>query len=122
MTTLASAQNYPLAIAADTTGVYWTNSGAGGGITADGAIMKVDSAGTVTTLASAQYTPNAIAVDATSAYWTEHTGYRVMKAPIGGGTPTTLASGQTYPNGIAVDATSVYWVSGAGTVMKLTRK
>ena len=122
VTTLASAQNYPLAIAADTTGVYWTNSGAGGGITADGAIMKVDSAGTVTTLASAQYTPNAVAVDATSAYWTEHTGYRVMKAPIGGGTPTTLASGQTYPNGIAVDATSVYWVSGAGTVMKLTRK
>jgi sugar lactone lactonase YvrE len=122
VTTLASGQNFPLGIAANTTGVYWTNSGGGGGVTPDGAIMKADSAGTVTTLVPAQSTPNAIAVDGTSVYWTEHTGSRVMKAPIGGGATTTLASGQTYPNGIAVDTTSVYWVSDDGTVMKLTRK
>jgi hypothetical protein len=70
--TLASSNEPPLGIAADSTRVYWTanlQSFADGGLVDEGKVMSVPSAGgTTTTLADALPQPIAIAVDATSVY------------------------------------------------------
>ncbi len=74
MTTIASAQALPQAIAVDATGVYWTNRG-------DGTVMKLPAGGAIpTTLASCQDEPMRIALDATSVYWTTYAGGTVMRA------------------------------------------
>jgi len=119
-TTLASAQNFPYAIAMDATSVYWTDYG-GPPSYIDGAVMKMPlGGGAVTTLASGQNIPYRIAVDATSVYWTDESSGTVMKVPLAGGTPVTLAAGQNGPEGIAVDNTSVYWTNPGGqTLMKV---
>jgi hypothetical protein len=75
ITTLASGQNSPSAIAVDSTSVYWTNSHSSAG-----AVMKLPiNGGTPTTLASGQAGPTTIAVDATSVYWANGFGTTVMK-------------------------------------------
>jgi DNA-binding beta-propeller fold protein YncE len=113
-----------MAIAVDSTSVYWT--------TIDGSVTKIGLAGgSPVTLVSGQ-SPQGIAVDANNVYWTNtgasSTDGKVMKVPLGGGTPITLASGQNGPSGIAADRTSVYWVNydittmGNGAVMRVTPK
>jgi sugar lactone lactonase YvrE len=135
ITTLASAQPSPggMALSADDTALYWTNSGAGSGVgdggVGNGTIMKVTLAGgTVTTVAAGQSHPTGIAVDGTTLYWTNAgltTGTGTVVKLTSGGTPSTLASGLTSPYAIAVDATSVYWtqyeVVGSSTGSSLTR-
>jgi hypothetical protein len=116
--TLASGQS--VAIAVDTTSVYWS--------TVAGTLMKVPlGGGTSQTLASPNTTVFFLAVDATSVYWTETlTGGSLVKVPIAGGATQTLAAeattGQDYGS-IAVDATSVYYLAsaapGAGVVARM---
>jgi hypothetical protein len=105
---------YPYAVAADATNVYWTTGLNGGAV-----VQEPLGGGTSITLASGQYYPNAVAVDAANVYWTTGQGGAgtVMKVPIGGGAPVALATGQAYPSGIALNSTSVFWVDfGDGTI------
>lgn len=75
VTTLASGQADPDAIAVDATSVYWIDQH-------DGTVMKVPlGGGTTTTLASGQNAPRCIAVDSKSVYWTDVGGGTVMNAP-----------------------------------------
>ena len=108
--------DYAVAVAVDTTNVYWTDPNAH-------ALLTVPIGGGATaTLASGLKNPGGIAVDATRAYWTDITAGTVMSVPLAGSKPTTLASGQGTPLGIAVDGASVYWTDeSAGTVMKIPR-
>jgi hypothetical protein len=108
--TLASGQNNPLQIAADSQYVYWTNAGTQASEGRDGAVLRVAvSGGTPVTLWVGP--AFAVALDAARVYWTG--GGSVMSLPLQGGTtPTTLVSGQAGgPNAIASDGTSVYWVN-----------
>ena len=127
--TVVSGQSSSIvAIAVDSSSVYWSTYGS---------VMKVASAGggTPVTLASGLGNVEDIAIDANNVYWTDYTNGTVMKVALaGGGTPVTLASGQYYANAIAVDSSSVYWttysygtadggtsnpVNGTGSVMKV---
>ncbi len=59
------------AIAADSSGVYWT--------TTAGAIQRLDNAGTLTTLATGQGSPGGIALDANAVYWSNPAAGQIMK-------------------------------------------
>jgi hypothetical protein len=127
VTTIASSQNYPLAIAVDANNVYWTASGTTANSFADGAVMKAPAAGGApVTIAAAQAFPYGIAVDGTNVYWANSgsngSAGTIMSAPIAGGAPVTIASGLTGPTYVAVDGTSVYWTTSGGAVMKATPK
>jgi DNA-binding beta-propeller fold protein YncE len=102
-----------IALALDSTVVYWTDEGSD-------QIMKaplLPTQGPPVRLATSMFhNPRGIAVDATNVYWVTESS--VESAPIGGGKPTVLATrgapGKVL-QGIAVDNTSVYWIADMGT-------
>lgn len=70
VTTLASGQNHPVALAVDDTNVYWIDQVSGSFPNIVGSILEVPiSGGTPTVLATGQANPTDIAVDQTSVYW-----------------------------------------------------
>ena len=119
VTTLASAQAFPSDLAADSTTLYWSNSGQCTGPTScTGTVVGMPlTGGTVTTLASGLSAPQSIALDASNVYWGA-SGGKVMKVPKSGGTPTELAFYQTSVRGLVVEGSSVYWAMSGGDVMK----
>ena len=115
ITTLATAQGYPINIRGDGAGVFWTNH-------LGGQIMALAAGGAPKILADHQDYPLGIAVDKTDVYWTTLNGGTVVKVSRSGGKPVTLASGQFGPSGIALDDTNVYWTNTyAGTVMTVSK-
>jgi hypothetical protein len=121
-TTLASDLDWPVAVAAGTLGVYWTD-------VVDGTVMTVPSdGGRIVTLSSGQNTPQTIAIDSSSIYWgtgppldSSGTGEgAIVKVPLGGGIATTLVGEQFEIGDLAVYDASVYWTTGGGgTVMQM---
>ncbi len=139
-TVVGAAQNNPTSLAADTTGVYWTNYGSYVAPDAgpqNGAVMRCavpGCQGGPEEVAGAQMHPRGIAVDANNVYWTNYGSGQsgvsdgsVMKAPKGAASAgdggangaTMLASGLLYPDGITVDATYVYFTTRAGLVQRV---
>jgi hypothetical protein len=113
-TALASGHYLSIAIAADTTSVYWAES--------VGPVMKVPiGGGPPTVLAKSEQDgiATAITLDSANVYWTTHWGTgpdgivngAVLKVPLDGGIPTTLASGPYRPDTLAVNAGNVYWTT-----------
>jgi hypothetical protein len=112
-TTLASGDDYPVAIAVDKTNAYWADEG--------GDVKKMPlGGGTITTLASTGQTLFGLAVDSANVYFTNAGAGTVESVPIGGGPTVTLATGQNGPGAIAVDSSGVYWGdTWGGTVMRV---
>jgi hypothetical protein len=112
---------YSVRIAADTTGVYFSENPTG--VLGAGTIGKAPRAGgdiaTIVPVANA----NAVGVDGTHVYWTDFHLGAVMTAPLAGGAAVTLASGQTNPYDLVLDDTAVYWTnnSNPGGVFKVAK-
>src|SRR5215470_11861470 len=115
ITTLATAQGYPINIRGDGAGVFWTNH-------LGGQVMALAAGGAPKVLADHQDYPLAIAVDQSDVYWTTLNGGTVTKVAKAGGKPITLASGQFGPSGIAIDDSNVYWTNTyAGTIVTVSK-
>jgi hypothetical protein len=113
----------PLRVAADGTGVYWTDR-------ANGEVLRrPDDGGPLDTLASDQKSPSAVLVDPPSVYWlnagTAEAQYEdgaVMRVSSDGGGAIALAQDQKLPYAIASDAETIYWTNkGDGTVMRVSK-
>jgi hypothetical protein len=98
----------PVSIAADSTGVYWTNESSAS-TTSSGSVVAMRRGSSPTVLAQA-VNPGPISVDGSRVYYADGNG-ALVSVPIGGGTVTTLASSVPDPAFLATDATNVYWVT-----------
>ena len=137
VSTLATGQQDPIAIAVYNGTVYWAN--AGNCANADGSIWQLDigtDAGSPTRIADSQACPSAIAADGAGVYWTDYgttqnNNYQAnggVYAALAGGPPQPLADA-SRPQGIATDQASIYWteqglnpaVTGSGSVRKASK-
>jgi hypothetical protein len=106
-----------MAVAADTSGAFFTVQGSVGGIVRCPG-PSCPKGPEVNVPIDLPFGPPqtgssyGIVVDATHVYWTELEGGRVMRAPRSlAGPAEVIASGQVRPRGIAIDDEFVYWVS-----------
>jgi hypothetical protein len=116
-TSIASG-SYPLAVAADASGVYWSWY-------YSGSVVGLDNGASVTFTGGGGGVWK-LALDASSVYWitggTGGTTGAIWKAPRGAMTAmaTSLVTGLNNPVGLAVDANSIYWIDGQDAVKKAT--
>jgi hypothetical protein len=118
-----------LAIAADTTNVYWANWGSFEESYNGSIASAPSSGGTVTTLAAERNDPISIAVDDSYVYWTDWgenawSNGAVLRVPKTGGAVVTLASTRNDPTVLAggpvayaVDGANLYWAASSGAIV-----
>jgi hypothetical protein len=108
VTTYATNQHEPDALAVDSTNIYWTNFGNPGDVHE---APVAGGPGPDIMLASSQYIPRGIAVDSTWVYWTGDVGAGTISKMLidGGGSPIIFASAQNYPVPLGTDGTHLFW-------------
>jgi hypothetical protein len=134
VTTLASNQLAPAAIAIDANNVYWTNAGKLGGenlpAPGTGSVMQVSKSGTgITVLDANEAVPLGITVSASTVYWCEYTlssPGQIQSIPIGGGARVAIAADLSDPFGITISGKTIVWSdspptqAGSGRILALT--
>jgi hypothetical protein len=124
MTRFASG-SLVLALATDSSSVYWADFYAG-------TLMKAPlGGGPPVHLVGGQDQPGGLVVDDAHLFWTTYYGGTVMRSDLDGQNLTTMADGQIRPLSLAQDATALYWVMDrwdldcamppCGGVMKLAK-
>jgi hypothetical protein len=138
VSTLATGQQNPVAIAVEGSSLYWADAGDCAG--ANGSIWKMpansDPATPATQIAQSQACPSAITADADGVYWTDYGTTQNNNYQSNGGVYAALAgdppqpvAGANRPQGVATDSTGIYWteqgsnpaVPGSGSVRKASR-
>lgn len=106
-TTLATSQNCPSGVAADSSYLYWVS-----GSCITGTIMRanLDGTGAIPLITTGQNSVSGLAVDRSYIYWTNSGSGTIMRAKLDGSGTTTLVTGQLLPVGVAVDGSHLYWV------------
>jgi hypothetical protein len=112
----------PIAVATDSTYLYWVDYSLGQVVRA-----TIGTMGDATPIVTGRNHPSRLVVRDGYVYWIDfgtsqpNTG-SVNKVATTGGAVTRLATGQNQPRGIATDGVNVYWTSGAnaGTVSKVS--
>ena len=99
MTTLVSGHDDPIAVAADSSHIYWANY--------SGTINAAPLAGdTATTLVTGQKLPDGVAAYGSRLYWANLGAGTIDEANLNGTGVTTLVTGQGGPVGVAVSPSS----------------
>ncbi len=118
---LATGQTSPMAIALNSTYVFWVN------FTTPGGIMRCAKSGCPngpTQLATAS-NPRTVAADETNVYWGAQD-QSISQCPVGGcinNAPTPVVTNQGSPiYSIAIDATNIYWMRYTGSTSGCIRK
>ena len=124
----------PVAIAADATNVYWTDTMAGPGTatgTVNGGPIRGLGGTVPAPLATAQNpstSPGSLAVFNGNLYWVNQASVmagipftgNIMRIPVTGGTPVSIQGTSGSPVALAVDATGIYWLDGAaGSLLRV---
>jgi hypothetical protein len=107
--TLVSLSSEPLAIAVDSSNVYWIDATSVNSIPVGG--------GSTTHLATGlANAPTHIAIDSSHVYWTDSSS--INSVPIGGVTTTPIAPGLTNaPTSIALNSSKAYWTDSSSINM-----
>jgi hypothetical protein len=126
--TIASGLSAPMAVAVDTTSVYWID------ITDDAVVSASIEGGDPITLVrgAGVDATSSLAVDSSRLYWTTGSAGdecgAVMDAPLQGGKGTPLAPAQLAPANLVVNRLGAFWTNSsgvdaaAGNVMTLRRE
>ena len=117
-TTLVTGQNYPVAMAVDSSHIYWADYF--GGHTVSEA--NLNGTGVTTLVSGANYAVG-VAVDSSHVYWSyaidpsgQNNSGTINEVPLAGGNATTLLSEQN-PEQLAVDGSHIYFVNyNTGTI------
>ena len=122
--TVASGLNGPAAIAADTSGVYFTTTGTSttGDKYATEGVFTCPNAGCPTSgptpLAIDQETPVAVALDSANVYWLTADNETVWACTKGTCTARVVnAQAGTYLTSMTLGGTALYWTDGVGNVV-----
>lgn len=112
LVTLSSGDSEPMAIAVDSSYVYWGVEG--------GPIMRVPvTGGPSEVLAPGGGTrPSVLVVNATDVYWLHSMYPGIQRVPVAGGATVDVTSSNDMPGGLAIDATYIYW-SNLGAFRKM---
>ncbi len=113
---LASGQGEPVAIAVDTTHVYWANFGGN-------SIARVSKeGGPVELLATSQLQPTALAIDADSGFWVASGSDTIVSAPKNGDARQLLASSTGTLSRLAIVDERVYWTDAElGNILSVAK-
>jgi hypothetical protein len=110
---IASTAEVPVAIAIDTTSVYWTEPMAA-------AVMKAPiGGGTATTLATGGK-PAFMVADSHAVFWADVDAKALMRVSTAGGATKVMVPGVAFATPIAADAHSVYFTNGV-VLMKVAK-
>jgi hypothetical protein len=109
VTTLATAQAYPIGIAVDSVNAY---------VTTDTGVVSVPiGGGTTSVLVNGSAVGDSIRTNGTQLFWASQQQNTVFSLALPNGMPVVIDASE-QPGGVAIDSTYVYWTSRSGALRR----